>query len=221
MKKVYFFIFLILTAVFLNSKIGWEAKRYFLKDFSKDDFSLEKENLILKAQISQFEILKPFLNKNLDYKVGFIYSRYPFNFKNEILVNLGEKDGIQPDSAVVIPSSLTSQSFILVGKIKDVYENFSTIQTLFDSNFKLTVQIANSEEALLVGGPLPKITLIPIKNEINTGDVVFSKDSTLPYGLIIGGIKKIQNVSNSLFLEAKIELPYDLSQINAVAILKK
>jgi cell shape-determining protein MreC len=157
--------------------------------------------------------------KSSNLKLGFVYFRYPFNFKNEILINLGEKD-IKIGDAVVLPY-FEKNNFILVGKVKKVFENYAIIQTLFDPDFKLSVKISTSSEALFIGGPSPKLTLIPRQNKVNYDDIVYAADSSLPYGLIIGKVGEIKNISNTLFNEATLILPYDLSSIGAVGVLSK
>jgi cell shape-determining protein MreC len=221
MKKIYVLIFLILILIILNPDFILKLKYFLIKKPPQNIEEIEKENLILKSQIAELETLKPFLPqvKSSNLKLGFVYFRYPFNFKNEILINLGEKD-IKIGDAVVLPY-FEKNNFILVGKVKKVFENYAVIQTLFDPDFKLSVKISTSSEALFTGGPSPKLTLIPRQNKVNYDDIVYAADSSLPYGLIIGKVGEIKNISNTLFNEATLILPYDLSSISAVGILSK
>jgi len=221
MKKIYVLIFLILTLIILSPDFILKLKYFLIKKPPQNIEETEKENLILKLQIAELETLKPFLPqaKSSNLKLGFVYFRYPFNFKNEILINLGEKD-IKIGDAVVLPC-FEKNNFILVGKVKKVFENYAVIQTLFDADFKLSVKISTSSEALFIGGPSPKLTLIPRQNKVNYNDIVYAADSSLPYGLIIGKVGEIKNISNTLFNEATLILPYDLSSIGAVGVLSK
>jgi cell shape-determining protein MreC len=221
MKKIYVLIFLILILIILNPDFILKLKYFLIKKPPQNIEETEKENLILKSQIAELEALKPFLPqvKSSNLKLGFVYFRYPFNFKNEILINLGEKD-IKIGDAVVLPY-FEKNNFILVGKVKKVFENYAVIQTLFDPDFKLSVKISTSSEALFTGGPSPKLTLIPRQNKVNYDDIVYAADSSLPYGLIIGKVGEIKNISNTLFNEATLILPYDLSSIGAVGVLSK
>ena len=221
MKKIYVLIFLILILIILNPDFILKLKYFLIKKPSQNISEIEKENLILKSQIAELEILKPFLPqiKYPNLKLAFVYLRYPFNFKNEILINLGEKD-VKIGDIAVLPS-FEKNNFILVGKVKKVFENYAVVQTLFDSDFKLSVKISTSSEALFVGGPFPKLTLIPRQNKINYDDIVYVADSSLSYGLIIGKVGEIKNISNTLFNEATLILPYDLNSIGAVGVLNK
>ncbi len=224
---LYFLIFLIVILIFWNPAFFIEFKKKLFNPAINEEnklLDLQKENLILKEKLAELSGLDKFLKlNNLTYKLkpAFIYSRYPFNLKNEILINLGEKDNVSVGKIVVLPQK-DSSNFILVGKIQKVYKNFSLAQTVFDPNFKLAVKIGEKKyDGFFVGGPNPKINLIPADAQINIGDVVYSADSNLPYGIIVAEIFEIKNVQNSLFKEAVISIPYDLNKINLVGVLEE
>lgn len=219
-------IFLVLILIYINPLTIWNFKRYLIS-FSNNQFTncqnLEQENLILKNKINQFNILNQFLsNKIKNVWPVFVYSKYPFNLKNELLINLSNNKNFSVDDVVVLLNNSNENNFILIGKIKEIYDNFAVVQTIFDPNFKLSVKIGkNLENGLFVGGPNPKITLITRDAKINKNDVIISADHNLPYGLIIGSIDKINEVPNTLFNEAEINFSYDLNLINIVGIINK
>jgi cell shape-determining protein MreC len=215
-------IILVLSLIFINPAVFWNFKRYLIT-FNNNLNSaqiINQENLILKSKLNEFSVLENFLPKIRFIEPAFIYSKYPFNLKNEVLINLG-KDKTKINQAAVLINNSTSTNFILIGKILESYDNFSIVQTIFDSNFKLPVKIGSSfSNALLIGGPNPKLTLISRDSKIQEGDVVISADSNLPYGLILGSVGKIKEIENTLFSEAEILVPYDLNQINVLGIVK-
>jgi cell shape-determining protein MreC len=197
----YFLIFLIVVLIFLSPKQVFEIKKKLigLNQNNEDKLlELKKENLILKAELAKLSNLNNFLAQTSKRKIkpAFVYSYYPFNLKNEILINLGEKDELTLEEAVVLPPQTQDQTqdlnFVLLGKIKKIYKNFSLVQTIFDPDFKLAVKIGQSQsDALLVGGPKPKLNLISKDAGINIGDIIYSAQSNLPYGLVVGEIKEI------------------------------
>ncbi|MDW8280018.1 MAG: rod shape-determining protein MreC [bacterium] len=221
MKKDYVIFILIILILLLPNKI-WDFKRYLISNRNNlsDLHKLKQENLILKSQIKEIEILKviePHLNL---ISPAFVFSRYPFNLKSELLINLGSKDNIKINNAVVIPPlSKTDSNFIFIGRIKNVFDNFSTVQTIFDPNFKATVKIGKSTNALLIGGPKPIVSLIPKNSEISGGEIIYLVDANFPYGLILAEITKIKS-QNEIFSEAEIIPPYDLNKIDVVGLIK-
>ncbi|MGC8776175.1 MAG: rod shape-determining protein MreC [Minisyncoccia bacterium] len=220
---IFILIFLILILIFLNPTFFWNFKKYLITNDSKFGFLNQEESLILKTKLNELNLLSQFLPKVNSVIPAFVYSKYPFNLKNEILINARGKNDFLNKAVVLLnnQNNQNSENFILIGKIKEVYENFSLVQTIFDSNFKLAVKVGESfSNALLVGGPNPKLTLISRDAKVKAGDVIISADSNWPYGLVIGNVSKIKEIENSLFNEAEIILPYDLNQINAVAIIK-
>lgn len=224
MKQNYFIfilIVLVLILIFINPSIFWNFKKYLItSNNANNNIVLNQENLILKSKINELNILEQFLPKINSIKPVFVYSKYPFNLKNEVLINLG-KDKINIGQAAVLINNSTSTNFILIGKVLESYDNFSVVQTIFDSNFKLPVKIGPSfSNALLIGGPSPKLTLINRDSKIQEGDIIISADSNFPYGLILGSVGKIKEIENTLFSEAEILIPYDLNQINVLGIIK-
>lgn len=217
---IYGLIILILFLLFFNPNWIWLFKKYLNYGYN-DQNLLEKENLILKSKLVELQSLEKFKNdaqneKNI--KPAFVFSRYPFNFKSEILINLGQSSGIKINDAVVLPDN--DYKFLLLGRIKEIFDNFSIVQTIFDPDFKIAVKIGLKTNALLEGGIEPKINLIPKEAEVLEGDLIYSVDSSLPYGLIIGQLGKIKNLNNNLFNAAQIIVPYKLNQLNIVGIIK-
>lgn len=221
MKRDYVIFILLILILLLSDKV-WYFKKYLISNPAElsELLKLRQENLILKSQIVElenFKIFKPYLNL---IKPAFVFSRYPFNLKSEILINLGSKDGVTINTPVVLlPISENDSNFIFIGKVINVLDKFSTVQTIFDPNLKLAVKISTSTNALFIGGPKPAISLIPKNFNILKEEVVYVADINFPYGLIIGKINQVRP-QNDLFNEADLILPYDLNQINSVALIK-
>jgi len=75
-------------------------------------------------------------------------------------------------------------------------------------------------DALLSGGAEPQVTLIPGKSKVVSGDIVYSAAAGSPYGLPIGDLGVIKSSADRLFIEAGLNLPYDLNEIKLVSIVK-
>ncbi|MCX7589858.1 MAG: hypothetical protein N2Z85_02890, partial [Patescibacteria group bacterium] len=187
-------IFLILFLIYINPIFLWNFKKYIIRSPINDfDFNgLKQENLILKTKLTELKLLEQFLPQIDKIIPAFVYSKYPFNLKNELLVKL-PNDNFNIGQGVVLINNLDLKNFILIGKIKEIHNQFAVVQTIFDPNFKLSVKSGNSLiNGLLVGGLNPKITLIPRNANIEQGDIIINAQPELPYGLIIGSIFNIK-----------------------------
>src|SRR5258708_3997611 len=126
-----------------------------------------EEIAVLKAQVATYATIQSEIKeKPRNGRLGLIFSRYPMNFKNELLINLGKNDGAAVGDGVV-------WNGILIGKVNQVYADSATVQTIFDSGFSLAVRVGNSGvDSLLQGGTRPALTLIPKTAKIATGNAV-------------------------------------------------
>ncbi|MDO8504688.1 MAG: rod shape-determining protein MreC [Candidatus Liptonbacteria bacterium] len=148
------------------------------------------------------------------FVLGDVYSGYPLNLKDELLVNVGARDGVKPFGAV-------TWNGILVGKIKEVKEEFSVIQTIFDPKFSLPVRAGESgADALLKGGVEPKLTLIPKNVETKAGDVVYSASADFEYGMPLGVGGPLITSANSVFSEADLLISYGPSELRYLFLEK-
>lgn len=142
-----------------------------------------------------------------------VYSEYPFNFKNVLLVSRGSHEGILVGQAVLYRDTL-------LGTVSDVFEESAAVQTIFDPLFKLPVRIgAAKTDALLIGGVNPRITLIPEHAALTEGDVVFSAGETVPFGTAIGRVRDITLADDKLFRKATLAVPYSVYEVKTVEIL--
>jgi len=220
-KNTWFLLILIILAgflVFTKPYFGWRLYGFFnppLDNNSEEAKKLVLENENLKAEIAKSDILRSALPEGtMDYLDAFVYSRYPFNFKNELLVSVGAKDGVARGGAAVFGGTL-------VGQVEDVFDNTSAVITVFDSRLKLPVRIGKgATQALLQGGSSPSAILIPREADVAPGDVVYSASPYFPYGLPVGEIGEVKISSDRLFKEATIKFGYDINALSAVLIEK-
>ena len=167
---------------------------------------LEKEVSALKLEN---ESLKSALTvKSQESGVGKtarIYSTYPLNNRHELTIALGQVDGIKEGMPAVLAGN------VVIGQVVKTAANYSSVRTVFDPDWKISVRIGNSaSNALLAGGPEPKLTLIDKKFLINEGDVVYSAAKGFPYGAVIGRVGRILDSPTAVFKEAELILPYEL-----------
>src|SRR3989338_7688326 len=209
------FLFLIVLLIFLYPSFGWKIRTFISPsgEQENDYKNLVLENESLKTDLAKLNVLgKQSALYNPSLILASVYSNYPFNFKSELLVNKGEKDGVIVGQPALVSSS--SSKPILVGKIEEVFENNSLVETVFDSRFQLSVRIGGEGvNSLLKGGNNPKLTLIPKDSKISDGDAVYSVSPGYPFGLTMGLARNIQLSSDEFFKEADLETAYNVNDI--------
>ncbi len=206
----------LLFLIFFRPFYGWWLRGFFepkLGSGSGADLRLENEKL--KAEIAKLHSVKSQTPGNVSgYLPAMIYSRYPFNFKKELLVDLGKNAGVAIGKPVLFGD-------VLIGRVLKVFNESSVVETVFDDRFQLSVGIGNSGvKALFKGGSLPMLSLIPLWGSIAEGDIVYSISPDFPYGIAVGEVKSVNLSSDHLFREASLKFPYDLNEVMVVLVRK-
>ncbi len=221
-KENLFLLFLILTVllIFLYPSLGWKIRDLITVSGTQnpDYKNLVLENQSLKADLAQLSGLKKELpSYSGNFIQASVYSNYPFNFKSELLVNRGEKDGVKVGQPVIVFS--VSSKPVLIGIVEEVFRNNSLIKTVFDSRFQLSVRAGVAgANSLLKGGSNPKLTLIPKDSKIENGDAVYSVGSNYPFGLTVGIVRNFRLSSDQFFGEADLETAYNANDLQIVSI---
>ena len=227
-KKVFIPIIVILIAVIFFTGISIDKKTTsfylaFARDYlksgaQKENAVLKMENEKLKAQIEQ---LSAFYLNNGDFLsvrkegeiIAGVFSSYPFNFKNILVIDKGLVDGVEKGAIVFW------QDNVLLGKADEVSENYSNIKTFFDPGVQIPVKIGEEKiNGLFKGGGEPKIELI--EKPVKIGDAIFAFSSDFPIGMKIGEIKEIKKITGAVFSEATVKFPYRINEIETVILAK-
>ena len=232
MQKSNWILFVLIAAlavlIFFKPYYGWEIRKFLAPNFGAQnnaagDLTLQNQNL--KAELAKLENIKSqFPDRQPNFIGAIVYSRYPLNFKNELLLNAGARDGVAVNKAVVVGG-------ILVGRVNRVFDTTALVQTVFDGDFQTAVRIGNSDapafakasadtQALLRGGAMPKLTLVPLAANVSAGDIVYSASPDFPYGLPIGEVGSVSTSSDNLFHEATLNFAYDINSVEAVLVAK-
>lgn len=204
--------------VFLAPQEGWRLRAWLSPRPQAVDPStaqnLQAENQALTAQLYQLQgVAAEFPSIPAHYMPAMVYSRYPFNFKNEILINAGANEGVTAGKAVLY------QGGVLIGTVEAVFPDSSLVQTVLDGNFKMPVRIgAKGYDALLVGGASPRATSILQSASVHAGDVVYTAAPNLPYGLPIAVVTAVSVSRDNLFQEASLDFAYDMNTVQTVLV---
>ncbi|MCP6719882.1 MAG: rod shape-determining protein MreC [Patescibacteria group bacterium] len=175
------------------------------------DLELENQGLLAKLGKLEEGVI---ISEHFSYQVGQVYSRYPFNDRRFVVINIGARDGIEPGMPVLINEN------ILLGKVKDVLRSQSVVETVFNPEWRSSVIIGSEDtKALLKGGTPPSLDLISLGANINLGDEVLNISPDFPLNLLIGTIGEVKPVSNEAWLAAELTTLYRLENINKVLVI--
>lgn len=215
-------ILLILVAL-LCALILWQPRYdfylqpYVLFGFGREDGgeleAMRLENAALRAELSTLrdvaqELSQP--HKNLI--PGRVFARYPFNLKDVLLVDVGDREGITVDNPVFFRD-------FLIGKVKEVFDTTAKVITIFDKSWQSAVRIGDHGiEALLSGGVSPRLSLIDKEAAVESGMSVVNAASQFSYGVPIGEIDAVTLSSDHLTQEATLKFPYDLGALRTVLL---
>lgn len=209
-------IYIILTLIVVLVFVTYFTDFFFARTGGPNEIeALRQENQDLLAQVQRYgmpDSNQPGLGqKSLSAEV---YSVYPFNAKNLITIDVGEKAGVKVSMPVTLGGN------ILVGKVKDVSSGTSIVQTVFDPGMQIPVRIGKDEiDGFFQGGSEPKITLVEKSKSVNVGDYVYSAGSDFPYGLKIGEVSEINESSAGIFKEIGLKMPFNVSELREVDVI--
>jgi rod shape-determining protein MreC len=210
-------IVVLLFFIFFEPAYGWKVRELFTSPnpTSINGQTLAAENQTLEAELATLQVVQSQLPSESPNEIrAMVYSRYPLNFKNELLVNAGSDQGVATGTAVLFQG-------IFIGQIEKVFSDSAIVQTIFDNNLTLPVRIGSSGyDGLLEGGPDPSIASIAKNAVIANGDIVYTAAPGIPYGLPIGEINTTSTSPDSLFQTASLNFTYDVNNIETVFIVQ-
>jgi rod shape-determining protein MreC len=196
-----------------------------LKTANKD---LAKENALLhtnlKKSFKSNRILFQKINDSL-YQQHYIYiSAKVINNSinkqyNYLTLNKGRRHGIKPEMAVVSPNGI-------VGIVKDVSNNFSSVISVLNGNLKISTKIKkNNYYGSLVweGKNFNQVVLneIPFHIKINIGDTVITSgySAIFPEGILIGRISDFHIKKGDDFYNISVKLSTNFKNLSYVYVI--
>lgn len=172
---------------------------------------LKKENEFLK------EALDLGLEKEFELKLASIIAK---DIDQDVIaIDKGSRDGLTANMPVV------SQSKILLGKISQVYDNFSKVQLLTEKSNVFDVKIQNKEIYGLAkgggGGFKLSLDLVPQEKEVASGDLALTSamGGIFPNNLLVGQVVKAQKSDIKPFQEIEIKPSFDIKELDFLLII--
>lgn len=217
-------------------KIGESSSEFFhkivgTKDMEGriDDLSLKNKELLAKIAFlnevkEQNKFLRESLNVNTDkeFKLTLAEIIGKDISQDFIIINKGSKDNIAEKMPVI------TKEKILLGKISEVYDDFSKVMLIsnekssLDARIDVKIQEKNAF-GLIKGKGNSKILLdlVPQDKEISEGDLIVTSSlgGIFPSGLLIGEIEEVIKDDTEPFQQAEVKSKFDLKEINFLFVI--
>jgi len=192
-----------------------------------DELKLENQELI--AQVVVLKDLKK-ENKTLrqaleigfqkEFKLALVQIISKDISQDFILIDKGSEDGISKNMPVI------TQQRVLVGKISEIYKNFSKVMLISNKENSFDAKIQNEEKDISgvvkgQGNFRILFDLIPREENLSQEDIVITSalGGIFPKGLLVGRIKEIKKSDVEPFQQAEIEPFFDVSQTETLFII--
>jgi rod shape-determining protein MreC len=197
-----------------------------IKELKNENKSLKLEIQELNARITQLKeiekenkILRETLDIGLQKEFKLIFGQIVGKDigRDSILINKGLKDGVLKNMPVI------TQQKILIGRIIEIYNDFSRVMLISHQDSAIPVSIENTD-AITVGKNnfQAKVDHISSEAKIQDGSGVVTSGlgGIFPAGILIGYIKNIEKLGVELFQQADLQLAVDIRDIKNIFIIK-
>jgi rod shape-determining protein MreC len=206
-----------------TSSIYSYVNSYF--NLRQENNKLIEENLELKKYESQFidksdtrDVSENKIDKTISAKV--ILNSINKN-KNIIVINKGELNGITKEMGVISSKGV-------VGIIKNITDNYSSIVSLLNTDLKINAILKNTSTigSISWNGLDPRIVQlndIPLSSSIKLGDTIITGGMSFyfPKGIPIGRIENYNNTSLEGYYSIDVSIFSDFSSLSNLYILQR
>lgn len=209
---------------------GIKVKNQF--DFIFSTKTAINENRALKEQLSGILIENAALRQELAKTKALVeeqavispttYSLLPttvLGVSRFLLIDKGIESGIKPGMPVVYKDSL-------IGQIKDVTQNRSTVILTSDPESKISSMIttpSGKTKGILVGqfGQALLLDKILHQESVSVGDLVYTEglETILPKGLVLGSVSEVYSRDNEVFKQARVRPIFDVASLDIVFVI--
>ena len=204
-----------------------------INNLQQENEQLKNKNAELEKTLREFEIvknenatLKEYLNlseqySNYETKAAYIINKDFSNYSNIFIINVGKKDGIQPNMTVISEKGL-------VGYVISTTDTTSKVQTIIDTASTVSATLSSTKDNLICKGTLEesgvlKATYIPTNATLVQGDKIETSGMGGIYqkGIYIGTVKKVVPTKNIADRYAIIEPAVDFDKVDTVLVITK
>lgn len=213
-------------------KAGDRASNFFetiyeIKNLKNRNEELEQKNQKLLAEIvglkqlkSENETLRKALEIGLKEEFKLIFAEVIFKdaSQDSLLLNKGSLDRVSEGMPVI------TQEKVLLGRVSEVYENFSWLMLISNKKSSFSAKLQDKEVLGIIqgkGGSVLSFERIPQDEEVSGEDIVLTDilGSDFPAGLLVGTVKKIQKSDTKPFQQIEVSPLFELRNIDRCFIV--
>lgn len=190
-----------------------------------DNLTSENDKLLVRiAELKNVSKENDSLRKALDlglnkeFKLDYAYIIGKSTAGDKIMIDRGSEDGIAENMAVM------TEEKIAVGKISEVYKNFSKVSLISDKKSYFDAVIQDKDVSGMVKGEgnlKISFDLIPRDKELSRDDlaVTSSLGGIFPGGLLVGRVSNIKKNDVDPFQQVELTPFFDISKASSVFII--
>ncbi len=155
-------------------------------------------------------------------KLARVIGRDPANWWNTLQIDLGSRDGIQPDMPVRTAEGL-------VGKVNQVGYSRSQVVAVGDPNCRVPAMVEETRDTGVVvpasnGGvdrQLVDLSFLPGSSPLKPGQRVVTSGLgvVFPKDILIGRVADVRSVGYGMYAEARVRLEVNLNRIEQVWVV--
>ena len=224
-KKTIIFIIILLLLNFILKQDYIYYLRDYLYDTNNNVIVFKEENNALKKEIKELKKLLELKNTNYKLKYASVISRNTKDYFEEVIIDVGKKDGIKENLAVITKDGL-------IGKIIKVTNKTSTVRLITSSNIYNKISVNIEADNKSVTGIITSydsltnsLTIEGITENVNiqTGSLVTTTglSDIYPSGILVGRVSRVMKDNFDLAYILKVEPTENLSSFHYVAVIVK
>lgn len=207
-------IFLFLSGSVFRYRAFLAVVRFFHGGSVLDYETMRAENAALRNALSATASV-PAVSGDKRLIFANVFAEYPFNGRSLVRVDKGQADGMR------IGYPATFGGSVLAGQIITVASHYAVVRMVGSPDWQIPVRVGSHKVAgLLMGGPVPRVSMIPADKTIAAGDAIIAASSDLPYGLTIGTVGAVSaGATGGVFKEASVAFSYDSRDVAELAFM--
>lgn len=221
------------TYIYLKNKFNKKDSDVLknIDELKEENKNLKKENIKLEEKLRELEIIKAenvklreysnMKDKYIEYKTvpADIINKDISNLSDVMIINVGSKDGVYENMAVVSKEGL-------VGYVISSTKDTSKVEPIIDIASNVSAIISTTRENVILKGMLNnnnimKVTYIPTNSYLTVDDMVETSGlgGIYPKGILIGKIKEIVETKNIVNKYALVETAVNFSKLETVLVI--
>lgn len=201
-----------------------------INQLNQENTRLKQENAELLGQLAllkEVEQENEFFRQQMDLPIpeasqlilAEVIGRDPSNLGESFLINQGAKQGLKEKAVVITAGNL------LVGQVIEVFDSFSRVQSIIDSNSRVNALLQESEATgLIKGGQRLNLLLdlLPQGRTIEKDELVVTSGlaGLFPAGLLIGRIQRTISSDVQISQMAEVRPAVDFNSLHRVFVIK-